>query len=65
MSDPDIDPPPVDAQVELSESARAEANRAAERERLEAAILRFNTNYNPAWGPTPGKGIAKVNIPCT
>ena len=51
MSDPDINPPPVDVQAELSESARVDANRAAERANLEAAILRFNTNYNPAGGP--------------
>ena len=51
MSDPDIDPPPVGVQAELSESARADANRAAERTNLEAAILWFNTNYNPAGGP--------------
>ena len=45
--------PPVDAQAELSEKDRAEVARAAERASLEAAILRFNTNYNPAGGPPP------------
>ena len=43
--------PPVDAQAELSERDRAEVARAAERASLDAAILRFNTNYNPAGGP--------------
>ena len=51
MSDPKDDLPPVDIQAEPSERARAEANRDAERVNLEAAILRFNTNYNPAGGP--------------
>ena len=56
MSDPEIDQPPVGIQAELSESARADANRAAERANLEAAILRFNTNYNPSGGPPPPSG---------
>ena len=38
MSDPDIDPPPVDIQAELSESARADANRTAERANLDFKI---------------------------
>ena len=59
MSDPEIDPPPVGIQAELSESARADANRAAERANLEAAILRFNTNYNPAGGPPPREEICQ------
>ena len=45
MSESDRVSPPVDAQD------RAEVDMAAERANLEAAILRFNTNYNPAGGP--------------
>ena len=55
MSDPVDDPPPVDVQAEPSERAKADANRDAERANLEAAILRFNTNYNPAGGPPSGE----------
>ena len=63
MSDPDIDPPPVDVQTEPSERARADANRDAERANLEAAILRFNTNYNPAGGPPPGRELPRLIFP--
>ena len=64
MSDTERNLPPVDAQAELSERDRAEVARAAERANLEAAILRFNTNYNSSGGPTPpGKRFAKANIP--
>ena len=63
MSDPDINPTPVDIQAELSESARAYANRAAERANLEAAILRFNTNNNPAEGPPPGRDLPRLISP--
>ena len=45
--------PPVDPQAELWERDRAEVARSAERAGLEATILRFNTNYNPAGGPPP------------
>ena len=63
MSDPDINPTPVDIQAELSESARAYANRAAERANLEAAILRFNTNYNPVGCPLPGRDLPRLVSP--
>ena len=54
MSDNERNLPPVDAQAELSERDRVEVARAAERANLEAAILRFNTNYNPSGGPQGG-----------
>ena len=63
MSDPVDNPPPVDVQAEPSERARADATRDAERTNLEAAILRFNTNYNPNGGPPPPQREFKVNIP--
>ena len=62
MIDPNDDPPPVDVQVAPSDRARADINMDAERANLEAAILRFNTNYNPAGGPPPGKRFAKTDI---
>ena len=63
MSDPVDGPPPVDIQAEPSERARAEANRDGERVNLEAAILRFNTNYNPAGGPPPGRDLPRLISP--
>ena len=51
MSESDRVSPPVDTQADLSARDRAEVDMAAERANLEAAILRFNTNYNPAGGP--------------
>ena len=59
MSDPDVDPPPVDVQAEPSERARADAERA----NLEAAILRFNTNYNPVGGPPQGRDLPRLISP--
>ena len=53
--------PPVDAQAELSERDRAEVARAAERANLEAAILCFNTNYNPSGGPPQGRDLPRLN----
>ena len=40
-----------------------DANRAAERANLEAAILRFNTNYNPAGGPPLGRDLPRLLSP--
>ena len=51
MSKSDRVSPPVDAQADLSA-----------RDRAEAAILRFNTNYNPNGGPPFGKRLAKVSL---
>ena len=56
MSETERNSPPADAQAELSERDRAEVDRAAERANLEAAILRFNTNYNPS-GALPREEI--------
>ena len=53
MSESDCVSPPVDAQADLSARDRAEVNMAAKRANIEAAILRFNTNYNPSGGPPP------------
>ena len=55
MSDPNDDSPPVDVQAAPSDRARANVNMEAQRERasLEAAIQRFNTNYNPTGGSPP------------
>ena len=36
---------------------------AAERVNLEAAILRFNTNYNPAGGPPQGRDLPRLTSP--
>ena len=47
MSKSDRVSPPVDAQADLSARDRVEVDMAAERASLEAAILRFNVNYNP------------------
>ena len=63
MSDPKGNLPPVDIQAEPSERARAEANRDAERANLEAAILRFNTNYNPVGGPPQGRDLPRLVSP--
>ena len=64
MSDNERNLPPVDAQAELSERDRAEVARAAERANLEAAILRFNTNYKPSGGPPPpGRDLPRLNSP--
>ena len=62
MSETERNSPPVDTQAEFSERDRAEVDRAAERANLEATILRFNTNYNPAWGPSPGKRFTKAEF---
>ena len=53
--------PPVNAQAELLERDRAEVASATERASLEAAILRFNTNYNPAGGPPQGRDWPRLN----
>ena len=53
MSESDRVSPPVDAQD------RAEVDMAAERANLEAAILRFNVNYNPDGGPPPREEICQ------
>ena len=66
MSDPPIDiPPPVDVQAGPSDGARADVNTEAERERakLEAAILKFNTNYNPLGGPPQGRDLPRLVSP--
>ena len=66
MSDPPIDiPPPVDVQAGPSDGARADVNREAERERvkLEAVILKFNTNYNPLGGPPQGRDLPRLVSP--
>ena len=63
MSNPNDDPPPVDVQAGPSKRARAEANMDAERANLEAAILRFNTNYNPAGGPPQGRDLPRLISP--
>ena len=63
MSDSECNSPPVHAQAELSERDRAEVARAAERANLEAAILRFNTNYNPSGGPPQGRDLPRLNSP--
>ena len=55
MSESDRVSPPVDAQADLSVRDRAEVNMVAERASLEAAVLRFNTNYNSAGGTPPGR----------
>ena len=47
MSESERISPPVDAQADFSARDRAEVDMAAERANLEAAILRFNVNYNP------------------
>ena len=54
MSDPPIDVPPVDVPAEPTDKAGAEATREAKRANLEAAIQRFNVNYNPNGGPPKG-----------
>ena len=61
MSDPIAGPPPVDVPADPTDRAGAEAIREAERANLEAAINRFNVNYNPNGGPPP-KGVAKIDI---
>ena len=62
MSDVDKhNSPPVNAQAELSERDRAEVARAVERTSLEAMILFFNTNYNPARGPPQGRDLPRLN----
>ena len=66
MSDPPIDiPPPVDVKAGPSDGARADVNTEAERERakLEAAILKFNTNYNPQGGPHQGRDLPRLVSP--
>ena len=63
MSDPVDDPPPVDVKAEPPERDRADANRDAERANLEAAILHFNTNYNPAGGPPQGRDLPRLISP--
>ena len=63
MSDTERNSPPVDAQAELSERDRVEVARAAERANLEAAILCFNTNYNPSGGPPKGRDLPRLNSP--
>ena len=63
MSDTERNSAPVDAQAELSERDRAEFARAAERANLEAAILHFNTNYNPSGGPPQGRDLPRLNSP--
>ena len=63
MSDKERNSPPVDDQAELSERDRAEVARAAERANLEAAILRFNTNYNSSGGPPQGRDLPRLNSP--
>ena len=63
MSETERNSPPADAQAELSERDRAEVDRAAERANLEAAILRFNTNYNPSGGPPQGRDLPRLNSP--
>ena len=55
--------PLLKVKAEPSERARAEANRDAERANLEAAILRFNTNYNPAGGPPQGRDLPRLISP--
>ena len=51
MSDPIEGPPPVDVPADPTDRAGAEATREAKRANLEAAINRFNVNYNPNGGP--------------
>ena len=63
MSEADCVSPPVDAQADLSARDRAEFDMAAERANLEAAILRFNTNYNPSGGPPQGRDLPRLNSP--
>ena len=63
MSDPVDGPPPVDVQAEPSERAGADATRDAERANLEAAILRFNVNYNPNGGPPQGRELPRLISP--
>ena len=53
MSETDRTSPPVDAQADLYARDGAKVDMAAERARLEDAILRFNTNYNPAGALPP------------
>ena len=55
--------PPVDAQADLSARDRAEVDMAAERASLEAAILRFNVNYNPNGGPPKGRDLPRLASP--
>ena len=61
MSDPIKGPPPVDVPADPTDRAGAEATREAERANLEAAINRFNVNYNPNGGPPP-RSVAKIDI---
>ena len=63
MREADRVSPPVDAQADLSARDRAEVDMAAERANLEAAILRFNVNYNPNGGPPPGRDLPRLVSP--
>ena len=63
MSKYDRVSPPVDAQADLSARDRAEVDMAAERASLEAAILRFNVNYNPNGGPPKGRDLPRLASP--
>ena len=62
MSDPVEGPLPVDVQAESSERAGTDATREAERASLEAAMQRFNVNYNPNGGP-PQRELPRLISP--